>query len=74
MTNVIILAGNHYWLPAILNNRHFLRLPAAFEIPTRNIRDDKGGAKTAPFIIPNLNNRQLSKGRIREAQEMRKVC
>ena len=21
MTNVIILAGNHYWLPAILNNR-----------------------------------------------------
>ncbi len=31
MTNVIILAGNHYWLPAILNNRHFWRLAAAFE-------------------------------------------
>ena len=72
MTNVIILAGNHYWLPAILNNRHFWRLAAAFEIPTRNIRDDKGG-DFAPFIIPNLNNRQLSKGRIREAQEMRNI-
>lgn len=72
MTNVIILAGNHYWLPAILNNRHFLRLPAAFERHTGKIRDDKWG-EIAPFIIPNLNNWQLSKGRIREAQEMRNI-
>ena len=49
MTNVIILAGNHYWLPAILNNRHFGRLAAAFEIPTRNIRDDKGGKNSPPY-------------------------
>ena len=48
--------GQPYWLPAIHNNHSLFRLPAAFERPTRKIRDDTGG-KIAPCIILNLNNR-----------------
>ena len=61
MTNVIILAGNHYWLPAILNNRTSLLCQVDGIIPnsalgrTAGYEEDAvalgGGVGTADDVV-----------------------